>query len=96
MRFAKLLNKIVEIEEKIEELISDKDTLLIQLENIKNNDNVLDPVEEILQEEKYNNTIEDIRKISKEIERLYRLKIEKIRSSYNFYQNLFKSNSEVN
>lgn len=96
MRFAKLLKKVIEIEEKIEDLISDKDALFSQLENIRTEENTVDALEEILQEEKYNNMINEIEKITKEIDRIYRLKIETIRSSYNFYQNLFKSNSEVN
>lgn len=93
MRFAKLLKKIIEIEENIEKLISYKESLLNQLGNLKTDENTANGLEEILKEEKYNNMIIDIENITKEIDRLYKLKIESIKGSYDFYQNSFKSNN---
>jgi len=95
MRFAKLLKKVIEIEEKIEDLVTDKEALFSQLETIRTEENTVDALEEILQEEKYNNMIQEIQKITKEIDRLYKLKIDTVKASYEFYQNCFQNKKEA-
>lgn len=94
MRFAKLLKTIIEIEEKIEELVSKKEDILSTLENIRTQENTVNALEEILQEEKNDNMIKEVTNITKEIDKLYKFKISTISTSYSFYKNLFKSTQE--